>query len=189
MTMSLLELWLPILLGTFLAWMASAVIHMALKYHNFDYQKLSNEDEVRSAVRSGNPSLGVHTVPYCVDMEQMQDEAMQGKFREGPVALVTVFPSGMPNMGKLVGQQIVYFFLGCVFVGYCATLALEPGAEFMRVFRFVATLGFLTFGWALIPFSIWYGHLWSSAGRYLLDALIYGSLVAGSFAWLWPSVV
>lgn len=185
--MSILDLWQPILLGAFLAWMASALIHVALKYHASDYRPLSNEDEVRSAVRNGAPSLGVHSVPYCVEMEQMKDEAMQRKFSEGPVAFVTVFPNGMPNMGKLIGQQIVYFLVGCALVAYCATMALEPGAAYMSVFRFIATTAFLTFGWALIPFSIWYGHLWSTTVKYLFDALIYGLLVAGSFAWLWPS--
>jgi len=186
MTMSLLDLWLPILLGTVSAWIASALIHMVAKYHNSDYQKLANEDEVRAAVRQGNPSLGVHSIPYCVDMEQMQDEAMQSKFREGPVAFVTVFANGMPKMGKLIGQQIVFFLLGSTLVAYCATLALEPGAEFMSVFRFVSAVAFLTFGWAQIPFSIWYGHLWSSTAKYLLDSLIYGLLIAACFAWLWP---
>ena len=60
--MTLLDLWMPILLGTFLAWIASAVIHMALKYHNSDYKELANEDEVGDAVRNGSPGLN-RTVP------------------------------------------------------------------------------------------------------------------------------
>lgn len=185
--MSILDLWQPVLLGGFVAWMASALIHMALKYHNSDYRQLSNEDALRSALRSAKPGMGVHSVPYCGDMGQLQDEAMQAKFREGPVALVTVFPNGLPNMGKLVGQQLLHFVLGCALVAYCATLALGPGAAYMTVFRFVSTAGFLTFGWAVIPFSIWYGHSWASTAKYLLDALVYGLVVAGCFAWLWPS--
>jgi hypothetical protein len=77
MTISLLDLWMPIVLGTVLAWIASAMIHIALKYHNSDYKQLSNEDEVMAAVRKGSPGLGVHTFPYCIDMSQMQDEGMQ----------------------------------------------------------------------------------------------------------------
>ena len=61
MTLSIMDLWLPIILGTFLAWMASGLIHMLLKYHNSDYQKLANEDEVTAAVRKGSPSPGVHS--------------------------------------------------------------------------------------------------------------------------------
>ena len=89
-------------------------------------------------------------------------------------------------MGKLMAQQIAYGILGCLLIAYCATLALDPGAQYMTVFRFVAATGFLTFGWATIPFGIWYGLRWPTIGKYLLDALIYGLVAAGTFAWLWP---
>ena len=89
-------------------------------------------------------------------------------------------------MGSLLFQQISYFLLGCVLIAFCATLALEPGASYMSVFRFVALVGFLTFGWAVIPFAIWFGHRWSMTVKYLIDALVYGLVVAGTFAWLWP---
>ena len=36
------------------------------------------------------------------------------------------------------------------------------GADYMTVFRFVSTVGFLAFGWAVVPMSIWYGHAWSA---------------------------
>ena len=186
MSISLLQLWLPIVLGTLFAWIASALIHMLVKYHNSDYQKLANEDEVMQAVRNGSPALGLHSFPYCIDMKEMQDESMQERFRSGPVGMLTVMPNGLPKMGSLVLQQIIYFLIGSVLIAYCATLALEPGASYMTVFRFVALVGFLTFGWAVIPFAIWFGHLWSMTAKYLLDALIYGLLVAGTFAWLWP---
>jgi len=186
MSISLLQLWLPIVLGTFLAWIASGLIHMLVKYHNSDYQQLDNEDEVMNAVRNGSPKLGLHTFPYCIDMNEMKNEAVQGRFTKGPVGLLTVLPSGMPNMGKLMVQQISFFLVSCILIAYCATLALESSADYMSVFRFVAAVGFLTFGWGIIPYSIWFGHLWSMTAKYLLDALIYGLVVAGVFAWLWP---
>jgi len=187
MTISLLQLWLPIVLGTALAWIASGLIHMLLKYHNFDYQKLSNEDEIMAAVRNGSPANGTHSYPHCIDMNEMKNESMQQKFNDGPVGFLTVLPNGMPNMGKLMIQQISFFFAGCILIAYCAGLVLAPGADYMVVFRFVATVGFLAFGWAVIPFSIWYGQLWGVTGKYLLDGLIYGLVVAGTFAWLWPA--
>jgi len=61
MTISLMQLWMPIILGTFLAWISSALIHMVIKYHNSDYQGLSNEAEVMAAVKNGSPKLGIHT--------------------------------------------------------------------------------------------------------------------------------
>lgn len=186
MSMSLLQLWMPILLGAVLAWIASALIHMALKYHNSDYRQLASEDEVAAALRKGGPTPGIHSIPYCTDMAKMSEPAMQAKFSTGPVALVTVFPNGMPPMGKLVGLQFAYFLVGCLLIGWAATLALAPGAEYLSVFRVVGLVGFLGFGWAVVPFSIWYGHPWSTTLKYLFDALVYGLIVAGCFAWLWP---
>lgn len=186
MGVSLIDLWMPILLGSVLAWVASALIHMALKYHNSDYRGLANEDEVAASIARGTPRPGLHSIPYCTDMSKMGEPEMQAKFANGPVAFVTIFPNGMPAMGKLVGQQMLYFLVGCALIAWCATLVLAPGAVYMNVFKFVAPVAFLAFGWGVVPFSIWYGHPWSTTAKYLLDALIYGLIVAGSFAWLWP---
>lgn len=186
MSVSLLQLWMPILLGTFLAWIASAIIHVVAKYHNSDYQALSNEDEVMDAVRNGSPKLGIHTLPYCTDMSEMNKPEVQEKFNKGPVAVLAVFPNGLPNMGKLMPQQIAFFLVGSILIAYCATQVLAAGTDYMTVFRFVTTVGFLAFGWAMVPMSIWFGHTWSSTMKYLVDAMIYAVMVAGSFAWLWP---
>lgn len=172
MTITLLQLWMPIFLGTFLAWIASALIHVAAKYHNSDFQPLSNEEEVMTAVRNGSPKLGIHTLPYCVEMSEMSKPEVQEKFSKGPVAFLAVFPNGLPNMGKLMVQQISFFLVGCILIAYCATQVLTAGADYMAVFRFVSSVGFLAFGWAMIPMSIWYGHLWSTTAKYLFDALI-----------------
>jgi hypothetical protein len=50
-------------------------------------------------------------------------------------------------------------------------------------------ISFITFGYGLIPNSIWLGQPWSNCLRYLLDALIYAVIVASTFAWLWPVAV
>lgn len=187
MSVTLLQLWLPILLGGVFCWFASALIHMVVGYHNADYQPLSNEDQVADALRAAEPKPGLYSMPYCKDMKDMGKDAMQAKFNNGPVAMVTVLNKGMPPMGKLLGQQILHFLIGSLLIAYVTTLALPAGADYMAVFRLVMVVGFLTYGWGLLPFSIWYGHPWSNAMRYLLDALIYGAVAAGTFAWLWPA--
>lgn len=186
MIVSMTDLWLPIVLSTIIAWVASSVIHMVFKYHNADYKPLSNEDEVATAIRNGEPTPGVYSMPYCIDMKEMSSEAMQRKFSDGPVSFVTVFNSGVPAIGKLIGQQLGFFLGGMTLVAYCTSLVVAPGSDYLVVFRFVSTAAFLTYGWAQIPMSIWYGHSWATTARFLLDALIYAFLTAGVFAWLWP---
>ena len=189
MSVSLMQLWLPIVLGGVFCWIASALIHMLIKYHNYDYKKLSNEEQVGDALRQGDPKPGLYHMPHCTDMKEMNNESMQAKFKQGPIALISVFENGMPPMGKLLVQQLAFFLVGCLLIAYVATLGLAPSAGFMEVFRFTMVISFLTFGYGLIPDSIWLGQPWSNCLRYLLDALIYAVIVAATFAWLWPVTV
>ena len=157
MSVSILSLWLPILLGGLFCWMTSAIFHMFVKHHNADYKPLNNEDEVMSAIGKGEHKPGLYTMPHCVDMNAMNNEGMQNKFKQGPVAMLSVFDNGLPPLGKMLSQQILFFTIGCVLIAYAASFSLPAGAEFMTVFRQVIVVGFMAFGWGLIPYSIWYG--------------------------------
>ena len=184
MAVSLTELWLVVLVAGVLCWVASALVHMLFKYHNADYSELDNESAVAEAL--GNPKPALYTMPYCVDMKEMGEESMQKKFAAGPVAMISVMPNGMPPMGKLLGQQVAFFLVGSLLLAYLCTLVFLSGAEYMSVFRFVFVAAFLAYGWGQIPYSIWMGQPWSNCARYLLDAVIYAGVSAGTFAWLWP---
>lgn len=189
MSVTLMQLWLPILASGVLCWIASAIFHMVIKHHNADYTPIENEAEVSAAIRSAKPKPGLYSLPHIKDMKEMGDPEIQNKFNQGPVAMLAIFENGMPPMGKLLGQQILFFIVSCFLVAYASTLSLAAGADYMSVFRVVMVTSFLAFGWALIPFSIWMGHPWSNCIRFLIDALIYAAIVAGIFAWLWPAAV
>lgn len=189
MSVSLTDLWLAILLAGILCWVASALIHMLIKYHNADYKKLPNEEALATALGEQNPEPALYALPHCIDMKEMADESMQKKFNDGPVAMISVMPNGMPPMGKLLSQQILFFVLGALLIGYLATLSLSAGAEYMSVFRHIFVASFLTYGWAQIPYSIWMGQPWSNCVRFLIDALIYAGVTAGTFAFLWPDLL
>ena len=189
MNVSIMALWLPIVLATLLAWVASFLSHVVLKFHNADYSGIDNEEGILDSIRAAKPAKGIFALPYCAEMKDMADPQMQQRFERGPVAMITIFDNGMPPMGKLMVQQILFFLLGMFLVAYCASLALLPGANYLEVFRFVSATAFLTFGWAQIPLSIWFGHPWGMCARYLVDALVYALLAAGAFAWLWPAAV
>ncbi len=188
MSVSLLQLWMPILLGGALAWFASGIIHMALPYHKSDYKQLPNEEDVTNAIRKGSLGTGIYTFPFCSDMKEMGSDSTKEKFNKGPVGMLTMFPNGIPQMGKLMGQQIAFFIIGTTLIAYCASLALAPGTDYMVVFRTISAISFLAFGWALIPYSIWYGHPWAVTFKYMFDALVYALILAGVFGWLWPGV-
>jgi hypothetical protein len=115
---SLAELWMVVLLAGVLCWFASASIHMFIKYHNADYQVLSNEPEVSAALVASSPKPALYTMPYCLDMQAMSEQPMQKKFDDGPVAMITVMPNGMPPMSKLLSQQIVFFIIGSLLIAF-----------------------------------------------------------------------
>ena len=189
MSVSLMDLWLAILLAGLFCWIASAIIHMVIKYHNADMKNLSNEDEVSAAIGAGKPAPGLYHMPWCGDMSNMAKPEVQEKFNKGPVAVVTIFPKGLPPMGKLLLQQFLHFVAVSLLVAYVATISYPMGTDYMTIFRQVFVVSFIGYGVGGIPYSIWYGHPWSNFLRFMIDALIYAAVTAGTFAWLWPSVI
>lgn len=180
------SIWLLIVLSGVFCWLASALIHMLFKYHNFDYKQLPNEDEAIAVLGDQSPQPALYSMPYCIDMKKMGEQEMQDKFGRGPVALIAVMPNGMPPLGKLLSQQLAFFLFGSLLIAYVASLSLTAGSDPIAVFRLVFVVAFLAYGWAEIPYSIWMGHPWANCLRYLLDAIIYASVTAATFCWLWP---
>jgi hypothetical protein len=180
-------LWLPILLSAVFVFVLSAILHMALKYHNSDYKQLPNEDAVRAAFRGVNVPPNQYLVPYCVDMKEMQSPEMQKKFVEGPVAVVRVRPAGAPTMGPALTQWFLATLVVSLFVAYVAAHAIPPGAEYLHVFRVVGGVAALAYSAAHLPEAIWMGKPWSATAKDMFDGVLYGLVTAGTFGWLWPN--
>lgn len=182
---SLGALWLPILLAAVFVFIASSIIHMVLKYHNKDYRQLPNEEAARAALRGAAP--GLYVLPYCADMKDLQKPEIKQKFADGPVASVTVRPTGAWSMGPALAQWFVFCLVVSVFTAYIASRTMEAGSASMGVLRVTATVAFMGYGLAEPLQSIWMGRPWSSTVKHLIDALIYGIATGGAFAWLWPA--
>jgi hypothetical protein len=183
----LTSLWLPILVSAVVVFFGSAILHMVLSYHKSDYSAMPGEDNVRAAMRQEGVRPGHYYLPHCVDPKEMANPAVKNKFDEGPVAFVTVLPSGVPSMGKSLISWFVYCLVLVAVVAYLAGRTLAPGTEYLTVFRVVGTAAFLGFSGATASESIWKGMPWSVTLKHLIDGLVYSLLTAGVFAWLWPS--
>lgn len=183
---ALSSLWLPILLSAVLTWVAAAVVWMMLPHHRSDFRAFGNEDAVREAMGSTDPSPGHYDLPHVASRDAMDDPEFERKVEEGPVAFVRVL-DGMPDMGK----QLTLYFVYCLAVGlvtaYVAGRTLPAGAEYLEVFRVTGTVSWLAFGWAYPVDAIWFGRPWGETAKHVLDALLYGLLTAGVFGWLWPA--
>ena len=182
---SVASLWLPILLSAVLVFFASFAIHMLIGYHRADYRRLPSEDAVQDALRAFSIPPGDYMLP-CPGPGGPRDADFVARHKKGPVAMMTVFPSGDLSMGT----QLLLWFIYCVAVStlaaYITTLSIGSGAPYTPVFHFISIVTATAYGMALIQHSIWYRRSWGTTIRSLVDSVIYGMLTGGAFGWLWP---
>lgn len=181
-----LSLWIPILVAAVLVFVASWIIHTVLKYHQNDYTRVPNEDQVAAALRPFNIPPGSYVVPKAANYKEMKTPEYTEKLKKGPVLMMTVLPNGPFGMGKPLAQWFVYCVVVGIFAGYLASRTLAPGSEYLAVFRVTGTVAFAGYGLALLQGSIWYGRSWGVTLKSVFDALLYALLTAGTFGWLWP---
>jgi hypothetical protein len=173
-------------LAAVFVFVASFIAHMVLPHHHSDYRKLPAENDVMDALRKFNIPPGDYMMPRPDGPAGMKDPAFLEKMNKGPVAIMTVIPSGPPSMASNLIQWFIYCVVVGVFAAYVAGRALGPGAHYLTVFRFAGTVAFAGYALALWQQSIWYRRAWSTTIKSNLDALVYALLTAGTFGWLWP---
>ena len=152
-------LWLAILLSSIAVWVASAFFWMVMPHHTSDYAKLPDEDAVRRALTPQSLAPGQYNIPYAVSAKDLQDPDTARKFAEGPVGFLTVVPSGAPTMGSKIILSFVFYLLISTVVAYMASRTLDPGADYLAVFRVTGTVAWLAYGTATVPDAIWFGRL------------------------------
>jgi hypothetical protein len=181
----IMSLWIPILLSAVVVFIASAILHMVLPVHKSDWKKVEKEDDLLDTLRKIGITPGDYMVPCGGGYEAMKDPVFVEKWKRGPIALMTIVPSGM-GMGKSLFLWFLYCILVGVFAAYLTGRAFGPGTVYMTVFRYAGTTAFLGYSLALLHDSIWYHRKWSTTLKHLIDGLIYALLTAGVFGWLWP---
>jgi hypothetical protein len=182
----LAALWLPIVVSAVLVFVLSSIIHMVLKYHSSDYNRLPNEDAVRAAIRGGNPEAAQYVFPHAGDIKEMESPEMKQKYLEGPLGVLYLRRPGPFTMTPALVQWFLFCLVVSLFVGYVAAHAIPPGTESLQVFRVVGAVGFLAYGAGQVPASIWMGKPWVVTAKEAFDGLLYGLVTAGTFGWLWP---
>lgn len=182
---SLTALLLPALVAAVLVFIASSIIHMLTPWHAGDFQKLPNEDAVLSALRPFNLVPGNYVAPRPSSMKDMGSPEFQAKAKLGPNVTLKVMPGGATGIGRQLALWFVFSFVVALFAGYVTSKALQPGADYIVVFKFVASITFAAYTMALWQQSIWYGG-WTVTIKSTIDGLLYACLAAGTFGWLWP---
>jgi hypothetical protein len=180
------SLWLPVVLSAVAVFFVSAILHMVLKYHRADYKQLAGEDAVAPPLRQAAKEPGVYMIPYAMDPGQMKDPAMQKKYADGPVAILTVLRNGPPNLGKHLAQWFLFCFLVSFVTAYVARHTLAPGEAGLEVLRLTGTIAFIGYGFGFFQDYIWHGMPGSNVLRALIDAAVYAVVTGLVFRFLWP---
>jgi hypothetical protein len=116
----------------------------------------------------------------------MRTPEFQDMLAKGPVAVMTVMPNGMVNMTRNLVQWFLFLLVVGLFTAYVTSRSLGIGATYPRVFQIAGATAFIGYSLALCELSIWYRRSWMLTLKGFLDGLIYASLTAGTFGWLWP---
>jgi hypothetical protein len=183
---SVVSLWLPILLSAIAVFLVSSLIHMVFGYPNNDFKKIPNEDSVMNELRKHNIPPGDYVMPHTSDNKERNTPEFKDKMNKGPVAFITMFPSGEITMGRSLFLWFIYSILVGIFAAYIAGRAVPPGNDYLSVFRFAGCTAFVGYSLALMQNSIWYKKNWGATFKSMFDGLVYALITAGIFGWLWP---
>lgn len=183
---TLLQLCPAILAAAVIVFVASSIIHMAPLWHRNDFPKMPREEEVLQALRPFAIPPGDYFLPRPGGRDEMRSPEFKDKLAKGPVAVMTVMPNGMFNMTSNLVQWFVFLLVVGFFVAYITSRALGAGAPYLKVFQIAGATAFIGYSLALCELSIWYRRSWALTLKGAFDGLIYASLTAGAFGWLWP---
>lgn len=182
----LISLWLPILLSAVVVFVISALVHMVIKWHSFDYKGFENEDAVRTALGANNVPGIKYVVPFCADMKEMGGDAMQKKYLEGPNAVIVFGPNARPSMGKSLGLWFVWCLVVAVAVGFLTSQMVAVGhVHALRAAKLAGAITLVAYGFGTFTESIWMYRSWRATATYVADALLYALGTAAVFYWFW----
>jgi len=182
---SIASLWLPILLSGVFVFVASAILQMFVGHHWDDMRAVPQQQSLLDTLRSLALPTGDYMVPKPASRAAARDPAFMEQLNKGPVARLQVLPGGM-NMGKSLSQWFVYVLVVSACCAYIASRELQPGAQYLPVFRLTGFAAFAAYALALPQASIWYGRGWRMTTLTMIDGLVYAMLTGGTFGWLWP---
>lgn len=184
--LTLLDLWLPILVSAVFVFIISSVLHMVIPIHKGDWKKFPGEEEVLAAMRTQGVIPGDYMFPWANSMKEMSTPQMVEKQNLGPVGFLHVLSNGPLNMGKSLGQWLVYCIVMSLFVAYITKLAYAADTAYAEIFRCSGTVAILGYAMGNVQNSIWKGVCWLTTLKFVFDGTVYGLVTAGTFGWLWP---
>jgi hypothetical protein len=179
--MSVFDLWLPILLAGLATHILSTLAWTVMPHHSTEWTQMPNEDDVYGTLSKKVP-VGQYVFPYTDSPAEMKSDAFRQKAGKCSGMLI-IWPS-QANMGKAIGLTLLTFMIIAFVIGYLASIGLDRGETFMRVFQFVTTTGLLAYVAAKFPMVFWFRR---KIMMDVLDGVVFAFATGLIFAALWPA--
>ncbi len=185
MDVSIADLWLSILVGAVLVFVAGSILWMVSPHHKPDIKPLPDEEAFKSAITGLNIPPGMYMWPHCHTPDGKKVENAAERYKAGPWGLITVSP-GMPNFAKNLAINFIEGLVIVAISAYITSIAVPAGADYLHVFRYGATAAFLGFALGQFSGDAFLGKPARFQFMSFIDALIYTALAAGAIAAFWP---
>jgi len=187
MQVTLAELWLPILIATVCVFFASFVIWMLLPYHKADIKVLPNESDYTDAMGKLNIKPGFYMYPNCQSNKDMKSDEFQARLKTGPWGSVNVL-SAQPSFPMSLIKTFTVYLIITIMVAYIASIGVAAGADYMHVFRVIATAGILGHCMGGLAGSFFLGTPNRFIFTSFVDGVIFALITAGVIASMWPGL-
>jgi hypothetical protein len=182
----LVQLWLPVLVSAVVVFVASFLAWMVLPHHKKDIKTLPDEKALTDHLRKLNLPPGTYMWPGCQPGQDMKSEEYCARYNAGPWGTMNVV-GRKPSFARNLVLTFLLYIVVSIFVGYVTSLAREPGASFLPVFRLAGATAVLGYCAGSIPGAIFTGK----PGRFVLtdfiDGVVYGLLTGVMFGLFWPA--
>ncbi len=180
--MSVFDLIWPIALSGLATHVLSTLFWTAMPHHKPEWQRMPAEDDFIEWTKKNSLASGQYIFPFAADGKEAGSEEF--KRRQGTCNGMLIFWPTPTNMGVAILQTLTFFILAAFVIGYLASLGLQAGAPFMKVFQFVTTAGLLAHCSAKFPFVFWFRR---RIGMEILDGCVYALATGLIFAAMWPT--
>ncbi|MEQ1828197.1 MAG: hypothetical protein ABL921_19715 [Pirellula sp.] len=180
--MSVFDLWLPILLAGLASHVLSTIAWTVLPHHKPEWNRLPIENELQDLVQKHNVAPNQFMFPFAASGAECQTEEFKQK--QAKCTGMLVLWSSPLHMGKAIGFTLAFFLVAAFVMGYLGSIALKPGAPFMRVFQFMTTAALLTHCAGIFPNAFWFRR---RVAMELVDGCVFAIATGLIFAALWPN--
>ncbi|HEX7938019.1 MAG TPA: hypothetical protein VF483_03445 [Gemmatimonadaceae bacterium] len=183
---ALSALWMPIVVSAVFVFIMLMLIHALLGWHKGDQHPVPGEARVMELLRGLNVAPGDYRFPYGSSTKEMTSPEFEAKMRQGAVGIMTIWPNGGINMGRMFGQWFVYTLIVGALAAYVTGATHGPGAPRADVFWVSGTVAFCCYVVALWQDWIWWGRGARFTLTYSLDGVLFALITGATFGWLWP---